>query len=75
MLITNGYKKAVAFLCGIGYNSYIELRTTERVYIMTKFIKECLASCLEENAADQIMQFIKEKREIRYSQEVKRYYN
>ena len=40
-----------------------------------KFIKECLASCLEENAADQIMQFIKEKREIRYSQEVKRYYN
>lgn len=40
-----------------------------------KFIKECLTSCLEEDAAAQIMQFIKEKREIRYSQEVKRYYN
>jgi hypothetical protein len=40
-----------------------------------KFIKECLESCLEENIAKQIIQYMKEKREIRYSQEVKRYYN
>jgi hypothetical protein len=40
-----------------------------------KFLNECLESCLDEISAKQIIEFIKQKREVRYSQEVKRYYN
>lgn len=41
-----------------------------------KFIQECLKECLgNEESVKQIMTYIKTKRDIRYSQEVKRYYN
>lgn len=40
-----------------------------------RFLKECLEDCLDEKDVPKIMEYIKEKREVRYSQEVKRYYN
>ena len=41
-----------------------------------KFIKECLDECLGNSVnTDEIIEFIKEKREIKYSNDIKRYYN
>jgi hypothetical protein len=40
-----------------------------------KFIGECLTECLNKESSDKIIKFMKQKREIKYSQEVKRYYN
>ena len=41
-----------------------------------KLIKECLNECLgNEETVSQIMQYIKNKREIHYNREVKRFYN
>jgi len=41
-----------------------------------RFVTECLTECLgNEESVKQIMSYIKTKREIRHSHEVKRYYN
>jgi hypothetical protein len=41
-----------------------------------RFIKQCLSECLEgPEIVEQIMKYIKDKREIRYTQEIKRFYN
>ena len=41
-----------------------------------RFITACLTECLgNEESVKQIMNYIKTKRNVRYSQEVKRYYN
>lgn len=40
-----------------------------------KFLKSCLSDCIEsEEQVKQIMEYIKEKREIRYIPEIKRFY-
>ena len=40
-----------------------------------KYVIECLEHCLDENSAKQIINYMKKNREVRYSSEVKRYYN
>ena len=40
-----------------------------------KYVAECLEHCLDENSAKQIINYMKKNREVRYSSEVKRYYN
>jgi seryl-tRNA synthetase len=41
-----------------------------------KYIKECLSDCISnENDVDAIMNHIKEKREVKYTEEIKRYFN
>jgi|TARA_B110000881_G_C18301880_1_gene377433 hypothetical protein len=41
-----------------------------------KFINTCLSDCIsDEESVKQIMNYIKEKRNIKYTTEVKRYYN
>ena len=41
-----------------------------------RFVTQCLTDCLgNEESVKQIMNYIKTKREVRYNQEMKRYYN
>lgn len=41
-----------------------------------KFIKECLCDCISsEESVEMIMNHIKDKREVKYVEEVKRYFN
>lgn len=41
-----------------------------------KFIKECLEECLGNQVdVNQIIDFIKEKREVKYTNDIKRFYN
>ena len=40
-----------------------------------KYVRECLEKCLNEETAVQLINYMKENREIKYSPEVKRYYN
>ena len=41
-----------------------------------KFIKKCLSECIEnDRQVDQIIEYIKESREIRYVPDIKRYYS
>lgn len=44
--------------------------------ITLKFIKECLSDCISnENSVDKIMDYIKENRESKYVEDIKRFYN
>ena len=41
-----------------------------------KFVRECLTNCIEnEDTIDQLMNYIKEKREVKEHYELKRFYN
>lgn len=41
-----------------------------------KFVKECLEECLGNNVdVNQIIDYIKEKREVKYTNDIKRFYN
>lgn len=41
-----------------------------------KFVKECLMDCIQnEENVEKIMNYMKEQRDVRYVDEIKRYYN
>uniref|UniRef100_A0A6C0KDV2 Uncharacterized protein n=1 Tax=viral metagenome TaxID=1070528 RepID=A0A6C0KDV2_9ZZZZ len=41
-----------------------------------KYVKECLSHCVSNTeTVDQLMEYIKQHREIKFSDEIKRYYN
>lgn len=41
-----------------------------------KYIKDCLGQCISNTeTVDKLMEYIKEHRDVKYSEEIKRYYN
>ena len=55
----------------------LKFQNTRSTQALTlKFIKECLDECLGNSVdTNEIMEFIKSKREIKYTNDIKRYYD
>ena len=54
---------------------YFHATTTFYVTIILKYIQKCLTECIsDENTVEKLMDYIKEKREVKYQNGIKRNY-
>ncbi len=68
----NHLNNATAKITG-GRLSFVE--TKQSAPITLKFLHQCLSECIKNpSQVEQIVNYIKDKREIKYSKDIKRYY-
>lgn len=68
----NNLNNATARITG-GSLKFIETKQTAPISI--KFLQQCLSECISNpSQVEQIMNYIKTKREIKYNKNIKRYY-
>jgi len=69
---TNHLNNATAKIAG-GSLKFVEIKQTSPITL--KFLQQTLSECIKNpSQVDQIMNYIKDKREIKYSKDIKRYY-
>ena len=70
---TNNLNNATAKISG-GKLKFVETKQSSPLTL--KYIKECLNECIEnQQQVDLILNYIKDNREIKYSKDVKRFYD
>jgi len=68
----NNLSNATAKITG-GSLKFVDIKQTSPITL--KFLHKCLSECINnESQVDAILNYIKEKREIKYSKDIKRYY-
>jgi len=69
---SNNLNNATARITG-GSLKFVELRQVSPITL--KFLNQCLSECIKnESQVKHIMDYIKDKREVKFSKDIKRYY-